>query len=253
MLSLHQSGSIRLGTMELAVLVVLLATLQLYANTATSATEFNCYNTLITDEWRQMVLDRHNELRRRLAQGNQRGKTANLPAGNLNKLNWDCQMEMLIDEKIGECNAKTATPANTAYGAAKEMMSIKGSEKCDATSITKTTLNKWWKDGAAIQEDNKVVADNSFSQMAVGAADGFACSYKRCGGKLFLVCFYNKKTPDPANPLYDITGGNCGSCPVSPTNPPNKVGCVEFLCQYPLQPGEAFLACRRRLGCATNR
>ncbi|KAL6729300.1 hypothetical protein Aduo_000370 [Ancylostoma duodenale] len=119
---LPHSASIWLGAMELAVLVALLTTLQLYANTAASATEFNCYNTLVTDEWREAVLNRHNELRRRLSEGKQTGADDTFPkAGNINKLNWDCNMEMLIDEKIGGCDAITAVPANAAYGAAKEM------------------------------------------------------------------------------------------------------------------------------------
>ncbi|RCN48539.1 hypothetical protein ANCCAN_05364 [Ancylostoma caninum] len=102
-------------------------------------------------------------------------------------------MEILIDEKIGECDAKTAIPAINTYGSASEMIPIKGSEQCDAKSLTLTTINNWWNEGAAKQAGATVTEENNFSQMARSIVNGFACSYKRCGGNLFLVCFYNRR------------------------------------------------------------
>ncbi|RCN48537.1 SCP-like protein [Ancylostoma caninum] len=205
--------------------------------------EFKCYNTLITDEWRQTVLDRHNELRRRLSDGKVKGSDGMLPtAGNINMLKWDCQMEMLIDMTIGECNADTAIPPPVQpdpYGVAKEMVHITGNEKCNASSLAKDTLNKWWKEGAAKQKvDRKVVTIDSFTQMAYAKIVGFACSYRRCGGNFFLVCFYNK-TPIKKRVLYVLPKARaCDKCEKYPDNTGNRVECENFLCQYPLTPGE---------------
>ncbi|EYC32071.1 hypothetical protein Y032_0003g1384 [Ancylostoma ceylanicum] len=242
-LVVHHSAYIHLGAMELPVLVALLATLQFYANIATSATEFKCNNPLITDKWREEVLNLHNKLRRRLSDGKQKGSNGMLPkGGNINQLNWDCNMEMLVDEKIEKCDETTATPPVVQpdpYGAAKQMVSIKSSEECDATSKAKEILNKWWKDGAAKQDINKqVAAVDSFTQMAYAKTDGFACSYRRCGGKFFLVCFYNK-SPTQGGELYGAPKNNqaCDNCEKYPPNTGTEVACEDFLCQYPLTPG----------------
>ncbi|KAL6744484.1 hypothetical protein Aduo_017413 [Ancylostoma duodenale] len=198
---------------------------------------FGCTNNLITDAWREAVLNRHNTLRKRLAEGKQQGKKVQLlAAANMNKLNWDCNMEMLVDENIEKCSAPAAPPQNT-YAMTSAEIPIRG--ECNAINLVEDKLKTWWKEGAGEMTDNNVKADNPFAQMANAVTDGFACSYRRCQGKLFLLCFYNQKAKAAGNALYQAVAqaGDppCGNCPVYPTNPPGqKVPCVEALCQFPL-------------------
>ncbi|KIH55423.1 SCP-like protein [Ancylostoma duodenale] len=79
--------------------------------------------------------------------------------------------------------------------------------------------------------------------MAFATTDGFACSYRRCGGKFFLVCFYNK-APAVGNELYGapkVADQYCDNCEKYPANTGNPVGCEAYLCQYPLTPAEVKL------------
>ncbi|RCN49839.1 SCP-like protein, partial [Ancylostoma caninum] len=200
---------------------------------------FGCTNNLITDKWREAVLNRHNTLRKRLAEGKQQGKGVVLKAAaNMNKLNWDCNMETLVDENIEKCSAPAAPPQNT-YAMTSAEIPIRG--ECNAVNLVEEKLKAWWKEGASEMTDNTVKADNPFAQMANAKADGFACSYKRCQGKLFLLCFYNQKAPAATNPLYEAVAqagdqpcGNCAKYPPPPDPNGKKVECLEALCQFPL-------------------
>ncbi|EYB87829.1 hypothetical protein Y032_0256g351 [Ancylostoma ceylanicum] len=67
----------RLSLLGVAVFVHLLPNVAV-----SSATAFGCNDRLISDEWRQMVLDYHNEQRKKVAQGKQKSNDGNMPAGN---------------------------------------------------------------------------------------------------------------------------------------------------------------------------
>ncbi|EYC13816.1 hypothetical protein Y032_0042g548 [Ancylostoma ceylanicum] len=223
------------AAMRVALLIALIGPL-LVLPVLDATTAFGCTNPLITDEWREAVLSRHNILRRRLAEGKQQGKDGAplIGAKNMNKLNWDCNMEILVDKDIEKCTAPNPPPAN--YAVTIDNIPIRG--ECDATKLVEEKLKTWWKEGAKELTDNKVVTGNPFAQMANAETDGFACSYRRCQSNLFLLCYYNQKAGAAGQDLYEAVANAgdpyCTNCPVYPPNGPDKVPCIEALCQYPL-------------------
>ncbi|EYC43910.1 hypothetical protein Y032_0477g2177 [Ancylostoma ceylanicum] len=61
--------------------ILVFAAVQLFSDGLASGTEFGCKNAMIADEWREMVLNLHNNLRKKLARGTVKGQAANLPYG----------------------------------------------------------------------------------------------------------------------------------------------------------------------------
>ncbi|KIH54955.1 SCP-like protein [Ancylostoma duodenale] len=121
---------------------------------------------MIPDEWRAMVLNRHNEYRRKLAKGLQAGSTgAALPyATKMSQLYWDCNVEELAREQADACPTTTPTVAN--YGNSFELIAAKGT--CNTTAVTEARIKAWWTDGAKKQASNAKVADNDlFSQVNI--------------------------------------------------------------------------------------
>ncbi|EPB75727.1 SCP-like protein [Ancylostoma ceylanicum] len=143
-------------------------------------------------------------------------------------------MEILVDKDIEKCTAPNPPPAN--YAVTIDNIPIRG--ECDATKLVEEKLKTWWKEGAKELTDNKVVTGNPFAQMANAETDGFACSYRRCQSNLFLLCYYNQKAGAAGQDLYEAVANAgdpyCTNCPVYPPNGPDKVPCIEALCQYPL-------------------
>ncbi|KAK6758148.1 hypothetical protein RB195_015770 [Necator americanus] len=221
--------------MDTLVLTLLLACLQLQNNAVTSATDFNCQNSLISESWREVVLKTINDLRRTVSKGEQKGQgNADLPkAKEMNELNWDCNIEAAAQTAAAECPANPQLPTYTAAGAAtykigslKATATVKAS--CDATSTTKDLLNTAWKTAVEKQADEKAVADNTaFSLIARDKADAFACTYQVCKSEFYLLCFFNQEAPAQGD-VYTkeaadyCTGQNCN--------------CVNALCQTTLQP-----------------
>ncbi|KAL6744508.1 hypothetical protein Aduo_017435 [Ancylostoma duodenale] len=79
-----------MGTSAVSM-VILLAAVQFYSGGVAFATAFGCKNTMIGDEWREMILNIHNDMRRKLAKGQQAGQNGALPyAKNMKQLYWDC-------------------------------------------------------------------------------------------------------------------------------------------------------------------
>ncbi|ETN85466.1 hypothetical protein NECAME_16754 [Necator americanus] len=56
---------------------------------------FGCKNSLISDDWRKMVLDFHNSGRKNVAENKEASKDSKLMpfAKNMNELTWDCNIE----------------------------------------------------------------------------------------------------------------------------------------------------------------
>ncbi|KIH67256.1 SCP-like protein [Ancylostoma duodenale] len=196
---------------------------------------FNCKNTLITDEWREAILVLHNKNRRTLANGEQQGKTGTLPkAAKMNQLQWDCATEEVAQTQAANCGSSAPVPP-TNYGTVVIKAKISGD--CDPTTLAKTAIRNVWKEGAKKQTGatgNAYVAGNSkFNMMAYQETDGVGCSYQRCSGELYIVCFYNKDPaqvkPAPAD-LYATAATTCADCPQV-----NGVStCVDALCQKEL-------------------
>ncbi|KAL6729265.1 hypothetical protein Aduo_000338 [Ancylostoma duodenale] len=223
--------------MVTASVTVVLTLLQLSTN-AFATRAFNCKNTLITDEWREAILVLHNKNRRTLANGEQRGKTGTLPkAAKMNQLQWDCATEEVAQTQAANCGSSAPVPP-TNYGTVVIKAKISGD--CDPTTLAKTAIRNVWKEGAKKQTGatgNAYVAGNSkFNMMAYEDTDGMGCSYQRCSGELYIVCFYNKNPakvkPLPTN-LYEAAAATtCDGCPQV-----NGVStCVDALCQKELTP-----------------
>ncbi|KAL6744431.1 hypothetical protein Aduo_017366 [Ancylostoma duodenale] len=195
--------------------VALLAAVQLYSDSVSSATAFGCQNDLISDAWREMVLNLQNGFRRKLARGTVQGKTARLPVGkNIKQLYWDCALEADAQEKAKTC--PTAAPTIGTYGIA--FGEIKTKAECNASVVVSDTLTTWWKEGALKQTDQtKVQGNDIFSQMAYFDSDSFACTYHPCSNsKVILLCVYSKDGKGNAGNLYDSAGTDttkiCESC-----------------------------------------
>ncbi|EPB65972.1 SCP-like protein [Ancylostoma ceylanicum] len=95
--------------------ILVFAAVQLFSDGLASGTEFGCKNAMIADEWREMVLNLHNNLRKKLARGTVKGQAANLPYGkNIKQLYWDCTLEEMARVEAEKCPA--AAPTSQTFG-----------------------------------------------------------------------------------------------------------------------------------------
>ncbi|EYC06817.1 hypothetical protein Y032_0074g909 [Ancylostoma ceylanicum] len=179
------------------------------------------------------MLEVHNENRRKLAKGNQKGEGgALLPtAKNMNELIWDCSLEDAAHERAAKCTETVTPPAG--YGAVSSMITTKA-KPCNATSMAEQAVQDIWKKGSEKQANNtKVAGNDDFSQMAYYKTNGIGCSYSWCDGKLSLVCLYNKDGSAKSVKKLFIKGGAGDTCKrCEPDN--NQKNCVNGLCQVPL-------------------
>ncbi|EPB71056.1 hypothetical protein ANCCEY_09848 [Ancylostoma ceylanicum] len=163
--------------------------------TISEATSFGCKDTLISDEWRKAVLDYHNRIRRRVAEGKQPTGAAGkfMPAaGEIFELNWDCDMEN--NAYLSTCDQNTVPiPAN--YGANRAALTMKG-DMCNIKDNTMAVLKNWYSQATALDLSADALYNDTlqreFGIMIFRYSSGLACSYSHCpgsGGK--LLCLYN--------------------------------------------------------------
>ncbi|KAL6724614.1 hypothetical protein Aduo_019486 [Ancylostoma duodenale] len=107
---------------------------------------FNCKNSNISDEWRQLVSDEVNGYRRRLAQGKEQDKTGKpLPgAKNMNKLEWECNLEEVAYKSLQSLMSTCDVPLLT-VSPPYQTMQIRFPKGYNFTSLTKQILHGWWK------------------------------------------------------------------------------------------------------------
>ncbi|RCN41723.1 SCP-like protein [Ancylostoma caninum] len=180
---------------------------------------------MIGDDWREMVLNVHNDMRRRLAKGLQAGQNGALPyAKNMKQLYWDCTVENISHTEVAKCPG--TAPNVAGYGVSFDSIPAKGT--CNTTAIVETRIKTWWKDGAKKQANQAKVPDNNFfSQMANALSTIVACSYQFCSGSLALLCLYNNDGNAAVN-LYENGAANeiCASCT-------QATDCINSLCNEP--------------------
>ncbi|EYC42650.1 hypothetical protein Y032_0522g2886 [Ancylostoma ceylanicum] len=107
---------------------------------------FGCKNSLISDEWRQMVLETHNKYRAKLSEGKQPslGKPAKA-AKKMNELVWDCTIEQHAFE-----TACTGTVDKQKFSENKATFK---SRTCNDTEATKKLLKTWWDEARQVDLD----------------------------------------------------------------------------------------------------
>ncbi|EYB87820.1 hypothetical protein Y032_0256g347 [Ancylostoma ceylanicum] len=196
--------------------------------------EFGCYDHMISDEWRQAVLDFHNRNRRMIAEGKQESKPGKMMpvAKDMNELYWDCNIE--YNAFLRNCNGNIALPKG--YGEVSASIKL-ANEHCNVTEKAFAALEQLWnevtKKDLSADPNYDEAEQKNFGIMAFHDTTGFACTYSKCSDK--LLCLYNKKPANNGDPLYDkgATGDECLSC---------QLTCVENLCtQDPYVPGEVVL------------
>ncbi|RCN47202.1 SCP-like protein, partial [Ancylostoma caninum] len=184
---------------------------------------FGCKDSLITDEWRQGVLDFHNKYRRRLAKGKLKAGSTSMPPGNdINELYWDCNIE--YNAFLNNCNSSVGIPASFTEISAPVKLNV---ANCNINATTTNVLKQWWSEikDANPADPKYTDAIKNFGIMAYNKVTGFACTYnKACSDK--LICLYDQK-PVKDDPLY-ATGNTCtkvDGCTKGTSS------CVDFLCQ----------------------
>ncbi|EYC43900.1 hypothetical protein Y032_0477g2171 [Ancylostoma ceylanicum] len=229
--------------------ILLFAAVQLFSDGFASGTEFGCKNAMIADEWRDMVLNLHNDLRKKLARGKVKGQNGMLPFGkNLKQLYWDCTLEEMARVEAEKCSTTAPTPQN--IGVSLDMVKTKATG-CNITAVVEAHIKNWWKEGALKQPDQAKIADNNFfSQMAYSESDSFACTYHPCSNsQTSLLCYYSKDGNAAQGNLYtngaeteicaDCAANTCvdALCNVAPA----AVAPVDVLCQDPANTQKALM------------
>ncbi|KAK6733575.1 hypothetical protein RB195_017369 [Necator americanus] len=206
-----------------------LLTLVTKAGAADEITSFGCRDSLISDEWRTMVLKYHNDKRRSVSRGDEPNKTGTLkPAKKINELTWDCNLERTANEGAAKC----ADYADNQLGVNQETIST--SSNCNITEETEKVLSKWWSEVTTngLADDLKYKADSGiqhFANMVFFNTNAFACSYTNCKNGLKLLCLYNKNGNQVDKKLYYAAASKDVACDNCDAN----VECVNMLCQPP--------------------
>ncbi|EYC26534.1 hypothetical protein Y032_0010g1209 [Ancylostoma ceylanicum] len=224
-------------------LTVSLTLLQIIS--ASGTTNFGCKNSLISDQWREKVLELHNKYRRTLAKGDQLGKdSVKLPMSKKTELmHWDCAMEEMAEAAAKDCPTTPAQPTipggNDKFGLVFESTNVKGKE-CNPVTKTDTLIKTWWKEGAKKQEDQKRVQDNDkFAQMAYSESSGLGCTYQTCGRQLYVLCLYGQDAVTKVNAqgdLYPATQQESELCNQCGNNAAGQLQCADALCNPPYTP-----------------
>ncbi|EPB76218.1 SCP-like protein [Ancylostoma ceylanicum] len=183
----------RIPTLTSSLLVVVVALLN-----GADMTDFGCENSLITDEWREMILNFHNDKREIVAMGKQTDKSNKaLPeAQQMFRMVWDCNVEMIAHEALTNCTAipDTGLEVNGEGLDFREGI-IPKKKDFNVLTETKQLLNAWYN-----EVRQSIIPDtlkwgpsyHNFSAIVRDDAKGMACTYTTaCGDGMKMVCVYN--------------------------------------------------------------
>ncbi|EYB94279.1 hypothetical protein Y032_0173g397 [Ancylostoma ceylanicum] len=229
-------GSVTVNAMWSLLLTLGAVFLQLHINVEATAA-FHCRNSLISDEWREMVLHYVNDKRKRLASGGQVDSTGTALkyAKDMNRLNWDCNLEHIAFQEIAK---DCANSQQAQYG--KTQAEFKSNAKCEINAATKQILKNWWDEVKKVDmqgDTNYVALSENFAEMANAVTKAFACTYNTCGSKGTLLCLYDQKAAtNPAGALYQGDADKANICQAC-------ADCVDSLCPQTTTPVEITPSC----------
>lgn len=183
----------------------------------------DCTHLPLTPEFRQTVLDTHNELRNKIATGSDK-RAGNSAASNMNALSYDVELEFIAQCWINKCkfghDKCRATQKNPDQRAGQNLAA--GTMEPDALSTVKELINSWYEDeievgNAQVIDSFKSISKNGkayghFSQVVWAKTTHVGCgySYKKKTDMLYLLCNYNDGNLLKA-PIYK-RGDPCSGC-----------------------------------------
>ncbi|XP_054268662.1 scoloptoxin SSD43-like [Macrosteles quadrilineatus] len=180
----------------------------------------------LTAEDKRVILDKHNELRRKIANGEQKGFSK---AANMMQLAWNPELEMIAQRFINSCgvdgdhdkcrNLKDNTPVG--QNSANSVMT-EGDTK--ATVLEKMVES--WYDPLEKLTDNTVVDEytrpedvsiKDFTQLIWAESNRLGCGYRvesKVGNSqaVAVACNYATEGNVKGDPVY-VKGEPCSKCP----------------------------------------
>lgn len=117
----------------------------------------------MSSEAKQAILDKHNELRRRVAKGEETGGI-NAPqpgASNMRKLVWSTELESVAQRWADQCTVRTGTGISLVSRCLLKFGHDTSREKLDGTSVGQ---NAYW--GANSQEEDEAAIQGKQTKAA---------------------------------------------------------------------------------------
>ncbi|KAL6731457.1 hypothetical protein Aduo_002324 [Ancylostoma duodenale] len=195
-------------------------------DTKEQANRFACRNSLISDDWRKMVVNFHNDKRRILSSGEQPNKdgTALTAADKMNELVWDCNLERRAADGAAKCGSFTLADRGV------NQKLFKSAGICDIKTKTKEVLSEWWdevKEVGLLDDRKFAIGLENFANMVLSHSLSLACSYAKCQNGTQLLCVYEKLGAKTGTVLYPRASDASKACFGCPATAP----CVNRLCR----------------------
>ena len=184
-------------------------------------------NTIVrelNDNQRQAILDRHNELRRKIALGQE---SSQHPASNMKKLKWDPELEAIAQRWADQCtfdhdaNKKkldgTSVGQNVAWSFSSNKQSGSG-----LTSTVIDGVQRWYNEvhdpGFGSHPESPFSFDygtGHYTQVVWADTEFVGCgmvNYRKQGYEVILVCNYAVAGNFAREVMYKV-GEACSACP----------------------------------------
>ncbi|KAG5886658.1 hypothetical protein JTB14_009476 [Gonioctena quinquepunctata] len=185
----------------------------------------DCIVMDLDDEFRQLVLDEHNRLRNKVAQG-QETRGGNGEAANMMVLSYDLGLEYTAICTVQQCKMKhdlcRRTKKFTSAGQNLHYITDKTMSLVGEAGI-RLAINNWYEEsnlteGASIKKFPQDGSDYAhFTQLAWANTTYIGCARSQTNKNYFLACNYGNSGNEINQPVY-IKGKRCSRCP-------DKVSC----------------------------
>lgn len=179
----------------------------------------------LTDQGRTMVLDKHNELRSKLARGEEAGQPT---AANMRRLTWSAELEAVAQRWADQCtfgHDKVKTKQDGTYVGQNAFVAVSEAKSpVDSMMAGMGAAVKAWYDevttpGFKAENIAPYVFTSGtghYTQVVWAATTEVGCgwSYFREAGfvKNLLICNYSVGGNMPGVNMYEL-GAPCSSCP----------------------------------------
>jgi len=195
----------------------------------------------VTDAEKQIILDKHNALRRKVAEG--RESISSMPnAANMMELEWDDELAKIAQGWANQCNYSHDKCRLTSDGCYSDVgvgqnIAIRGDSRSNQESDWEEVTGAWYSEvkdysSSNVGEFTSLKGRNGedighFTQVVWANTHRVGCGYVKFyqGGlyRNYYVCNYARSGNMQGNPVYEV-GTACTKCPKNST-------CRQSLCK----------------------